>query len=53
MSGRPPALPACTSGWRKAKLVPVTLSRPDPTGPGRVVCKSAPSADESSDMLIR
>jgi hypothetical protein len=53
MSGSPPARPACTSGCTNAKLVPVTLSRPEPTGPGRVVCKSAPSAEERSDMLTR
>src|SRR6185312_8255488 len=37
ISGSPPARPACVSGSRNAKLVPVTLSSPEPTGPGRVV----------------
>ena len=30
--------------------MPVTLSKPEPTGPGRVVCNKVPSAEASKAM---
>jgi hypothetical protein len=53
MRGSPPALPASISGARNAKLVPATLSSPEPTMPNFEVCRNVPRPAAISAMLTR